>query len=86
MTGLSEGRSGHSPTDIGWLDHSSVPRTGSPSPVMNNPSVLAPVQLRMRNSLSLITVIDGLTATVESDACEIGRRGTKDACIRSMTL
>ena len=76
----------HSHTASGWLGHSRVPRTGSPSPVMKTPIVLAPVQERMRNSCSLMTVIDGLIATDASGACEIGSIGKRDAAERSIML
>ena len=82
------------PTEIGWLDHSRVPRTGSPSPVMNKPSVLAPVQLRMRNSLSEMTRMKGFTAGVggppetgcSTGAWETGRSGNSEAVSRSIML
>lgn len=80
--------------EIGCWDHSSVPRTGSPSPVINKPNVLAPVQLRRRNSVSDMTRINGLTGGVcgapdpgsSGGACEMGSIGKSDAVSRSIML
>lgn len=73
-------------TASGWLGHSNVPRTGSPSPVMKRPIVLVPVHERMRYSLSPTTVMEGFTITGESIACERGRMGNKEAPSRSTML
>lgn len=77
----------HSQTESGWLGHSNVPRTGSPSPVMNTPIVVAPVHDRIRNSESPMTVMDGFMGTgVGSTACESGMMGNRDASSRLMML
>ena len=79
--------SGHSQTESGWLGHSSVPRTGSPSPVMNMPMVEAPVHDRMRNSESPMTVMDGFMGKgVGAVACENGMMGNSEASSRLMML
>ena len=60
---------------------------GSPSVVMNSPSVLVPVHDRIKNSFGPMTVIDGLTKKeAGSYACERGRIGNKEASSRSTKL
>lgn len=72
---------------LGWLGHSRVPLTASPSAVMNSPRVLAPVHDRIKNSSGPITVIDGLIGKeTDSYACERGRIGNKEASSRSTIL
>jgi hypothetical protein len=54
---------------------------------MKSPRVLVPVHDRIKNSFSLITVIDGLTTNiVGSKACDNGRMGKSDATSRSTML
>jgi hypothetical protein len=76
----------YSQTVSGYAGHSSVPRTGSPRPVMNTPSALTPVHEMMRNSSTPTIVIDGWITTPLSGACEMGSSGMSDACSRSITL
>jgi hypothetical protein len=70
-------------TDWGWAGHSKVPLTGSPSLLIKIPMVLAPVHDRIKNSVSLITVMDGFTTTA---VWERGNKGVREASSKSIML